>query len=414
MKIKLLVFILLGTLICKAEIKDSADSIAKGKYDRAIKAINSLKKTNTTDNSTINIQKLKIDQLEKIINLYKKILLCLSIFIISSIVLLFSIKRETPYKSLLFKMNKRNKNKVFKKRGINKIIYKQNIFQTSLINWAIVSESVIGKSHLVDNLPCQDSHFVNFITKDWGFAIVCDGAGSAKNSHIGAEFVAKEALPRYIKVLIDNEKWIEKNKLPSHEVWETKAKKLFHETLGALTIFANSNNIDISSLACTVIITIFSPIGLLVTHIGDGRAGMCDDQGKWHPTIIPHKGEEANQTIFLTSRAWESDKEYKMSGVNVPECNVFVTSPSAFVLMSDGCEQHSFECSVIDPDTNKWSDPNKPHEKFFNPLISTLKNMATSSTSIDMHEPWRAFLESGTEGLKNESDDKTMILGVLS
>jgi hypothetical protein len=279
--------------------------------------------------------------------------------------------------------------------------------------WIVVGESVIGKSHISGNLPCQDANFFKVFKKNWGIAIVCDGAGSAEKSDRGAEFCAIQALPRYFEDLINREQWIEKEELPLPEEWQQKATHEFKNALGALSIVANENKIELSKLACTVIVVIFSPLGLLIAHIGDGRAGYCDKENGWQSMMIPHKGEEANQTIFLTSNSWYKDSELKMSGVYVPECRVIKTVPTAFVLMSDGCEQHSFECSLIDSNTGSWSDPNKPYSKFFDPLVSTLHNMATSSKTVNIQESWSNFLKNGTEGLINESDDKTMILGIL-
>lgn len=279
--------------------------------------------------------------------------------------------------------------------------------------WEVVADSVIGRSHLASGIPCQDAHFNKDIRSNWGIAIVCDGAGSAKNSHKGSEFIATEALPRFFEELINKEGWIERNRLPTQEEWREKATDQFKQALLALMHVAKDNNVDIASLACTAIVVIYSPLGLLVAHIGDGRAGFCDEQGNWHAIIIPHKGEESNQTIFLSSSTWHMDDELRMSGVLVPECRVISVKPKAFVLMSDGCEQHSFECSVLDSNTGQWSDPNRPYEKFFNPLVDTLRRMVNSSTTVDMPAKWKQFLESGNEGLRNESDDKTMILGIL-
>jgi len=82
--------------------------------------------------------------------------------------------------------------------------------------------------------------------------------------------------------------------------------------------------------------------------------------------------------------------------------------------MSDGCESHAFECSKIDDISGKWSDPNKPYPKFFTPLLNTLIKMKIeNSPEADIKAKWKKFLMSGTQGLKNESDDKTMILAVF-
>lgn len=279
--------------------------------------------------------------------------------------------------------------------------------------WFVVSASVIGKSHIAQSLPCQDESSYTPLLNDWGIAVVCDGAGSAKNSALGAKYTVK-VVSKLFGDLVERKGWMKQTELPSESDWSHLAKEELKMALSGLNKHGSESGWELASLACTVIIIIYSPNGLLVTHIGDGRAGYCDEKGDWHSAITPHKGEEANQTIFLTSYAWVKDEKLVMSGVKVPESRVIKQKITAFTLMSDGCEQHSFECSIFDSVSQQWSDPNLPYPKFFNPLASQIKSLATQKDSdIEVNNNWKKFLESGNEGLKNEPDDKTLILGVL-
>jgi hypothetical protein len=165
--------------------------------------------------------------------------------------------------------------------------------------------------------------------------------------------------------------------------------------------------VDSDLLSCTVIVVIHAPCGVLTSHVGDGRAAFCNTDHEWKAVMKPHKGEEANQTVFIT--ALDADKP----GCYV-ESTVVRESPVAFALMSDGCESHSFEVNIRDEREERYSDPNRPYPKFFQPLVSTLKSLHKSNTpKTEIDQRWRRFIESGTEKLKTESDDKTMILGVL-
>lgn len=281
-------------------------------------------------------------------------------------------------------------------------------------NWFIVSASAIGRSHLKSHLPCQDNHYCENINEKWGIAISCDGAGSAENSHLGSKHVASEIGIKYFKEAIVKKGWHENDTLPSEEEWRDIAREGCIQIYNSLENLAHTKKLKLTSLACTLIVVIYSPIGLLVTHIGDGRAGYCNDEGEWKPVIAPHKGEEANQTIFITSNRWMTSQDFRMSGMEVPESRVIFEKPIAFTLMSDGCEIHSFECSIMDQETNKWHDPNRPYPKFFNPLVKNLQSMHDSNTSVEIADSkWRKFIEAGNAGLEAEPDDKTMILGVL-
>lgn len=102
-----------------------------------------------------------------------------------------------------------------------------------------------------------------------------------------------------------------------------------------------------------------------------------------------------------------------MSGVRVPENRVINEKVKAYTLMTDGCERHSFECSVLDKKTKTIHDPNLPYPNFFNPLKASLKEMYQSNVSNnDANTIWKEFIDSGNKGLKTEPDDKTMILGI--
>src|SRR5471030_1755942 len=60
-------------------------------------------------------------------------------------------------------------------------------------HWRVFGASVRGKSHLDKGLPCQDAH-AQVVVDDILVAIVCDGAGSARHSEQGAQFVATQTV----------------------------------------------------------------------------------------------------------------------------------------------------------------------------------------------------------------------------
>jgi hypothetical protein len=273
--------------------------------------------------------------------------------------------------------------------------------------WFVIGGSVIGKSHIESQLPCQDNHYYEDIGNDWGVAVVADGAGSAQYSHLGSQLIVQKTAGAFHELVIKNN-WHQQNQLPSNEDWHLSAKKVLTNVKEMLESYANVHQLETKSLAGTVIAVIYSPIGLLITHIGDGRAAYCNDQNEWKSIMIPWKGEEANATVFMTSDIWHEELDHFV------ESRVITEKPIAFTLMSDGCEKASFECSQVDPSTKQWSDPNKPYPKFFKPLVNTLKNLKQEGTSYsEIKNKWHSFLSDGNQTLKDESDDKTMILGVL-
>lgn len=278
--------------------------------------------------------------------------------------------------------------------------------------WIIVGASVQGNGHIQMNLPCQDSHGYENLGDGWGIAVTADGAGSAKLSHIGATISVSRAIEHFRK-LVQKEQWIVNAELPSDNDWAKYAYRTLKMVRDDISAFAEKNKVNVKEFSSTIIVFIHSPYGALVTHIGDGRAGYKDMNGKWHAAITPHKGEEANQTIFIPSEFWNIPF-YEMSGATVPESRVIRDQLSAFTLMSDGCENTSWSYNHYDDTSGKFYDPNLPYPKFFNPLLETLQSFRTENIPVkEREERWFNFIQSGHKSFVKESDDKTMILGAL-
>ena len=285
-------------------------------------------------------------------------------------------------------------------------------FATENNGWIIVGASVIGRGHVESGFPCQDSNSYAILGNGWGIAITSDGAGSAKHSHVGSKIVVTRAKV-YFEQLILASSWYKNNTLPDDMTWSKTAFKAFKAVRDDMQKFAEDKQTKLESLAATAIVVVHTPMGLLVAHIGDGRAGYQDKSGAWHSLITPHKGEEANQTIFITSDFWNIPF-YEMSGVSVPETRVIRESATSFVLMSDGCEHTSWDCNLYDADKGIYYDPNTPHVAFFNPLIETLKEHKRGHLPFaDRSEKWSNYLDKGNKSFIKEIDDKTMILGTI-
>jgi hypothetical protein len=291
-------------------------------------------------------------------------------------------------------------------------VTKNIAFAKDADEWIIVGASVIGNGHITTGTPCQDSHKYEYLGEGWGIAVTSDGAGSAVNSHIGSKIVAERTVAHF-KNLIIGRNWIKKNELPTETEWSQIAFATLRAVRNEMEQFAKTKGLELKSLYATAIVVIHTPEGILATHIGDGRAGYRNQQGEWKALITPHKGEEANQTIFVPSDFWDIPA-YKMSGVLVPESVVVKEKPFAFTLMSDGCESTSWLYNQQDEKTGNFFDPNKPYPNFFNPLDETLQSFRKDKVNEqERAEKWKNFIESGNPSFVKETDDKTMILGVI-
>lgn len=278
--------------------------------------------------------------------------------------------------------------------------------------WNIIGASVIGKGHISSGLPCQDNCAYKDLGEGWGIAILSDGAGSAEHSDIGSKVIVQRGIEHF-EMLINTKGWRDMVALPTDADWLSSAYQTLKLINYDLALIAKTNNVDVHSLNATIIVVVHTPTGLLTTHIGDGRCGYRDISGNWISIIEPHKGEEANQTIFLQSDFWDIPN-YVMSGVLVPESKVIRGEISGFMLMSDGCESTAWLCNQFNEDKGAFYDPNEPYAKFFNPIYETLCSMHKMNTaSDDRQKAWVKFLNSNGKFSK-EQDDKTLIVGILN
>ncbi len=274
-------------------------------------------------------------------------------------------------------------------------------------NWTVANASVIGNLHIRENIPCQDSSSHSNIDDNRGVAVVADGAGSYSNSHIGSEEAAKRACD-YFKAIAIEKDWASAEKLPTPQEWHKISIDIFRKVKDELTALAEKRGIAPQSLSSTIIVTIYAPDYLLVSHIGDGRGGYSNGE-KWKASMLPYQGAEANETVFLMSQFWDVEENVKQ----VVRANVIKENIGAFVLMTDGCEKSAFEMNIYNPETEKYFDPNRPFDKFLNPNLKGLQAMRRDGkTQEDINNLWKMFLEKGTKHFQTEIDDKTMILGV--
>lgn len=279
-------------------------------------------------------------------------------------------------------------------------------------NWLTVGASVIGKSHTEANpsIPCQDNHYYGELQYGWNLAIVCDGAGSAKMSHKGSELIAKQILPTILNKNLPSNKWYKKGRFPSDSEWKRFAVDSFRQTHTAMQITVNKHNekqgeqISLSDLASTVILVIYRSEGVVTANIGDGRAGYLNGNGDLKSFFSPFKGEEANETIFITSKIWNDTEAY--ISTNVIQDDIW-----AITAMSDGFEKSSYICSKFIK--NNWFDLNLPSKKLFLPLITQLKDAGLKNVPEEkIKKKWEILLTNGNKVIENEPDDRTMILSV--
>jgi hypothetical protein len=273
-------------------------------------------------------------------------------------------------------------------------------------NWVIARGSSIGGRHIEENLPCQDSNGVYYSEeKKYGVAIVSDGAGSADHSDLGSKVVVEKGILIINECLLQTpfEELINMKQLEIESFFVDFYKMLYKE----FETFSIEHNLQIKSLAATSIVVLFNESCIVCSHIGDGRAGYQDSQGNWHAILEPFKGDAANQTIFITSDIWTNPYEF----IRTNKVNDRIQS---FTLMSDGCENATFELNRFNEETQLYMRLNNPFPGFFNPNVAILRELNSQGiVTSEIDELWLKFLQKGNTKFETEIDDKTLVLGTL-
>lgn len=278
---------------------------------------------------------------------------------------------------------------------------------TSLNN--VIGISYQGDNHIKTNpvVPCQDCHSFTRVNDIWNIAIVSDGAGSKEHSDVGSNAVCA-AFAFYLSNMLKTDKRFANGDIPNERIWDLEFRALLTKFQNELKIHKAFKSYEFGSLAATIVILAYSPKGYLFAHVGDGRAGIKVN-GEWKSILTPHKGEEANQTIFSTTIEFINKPTLMMSGVFVPETKVEQCNIEAFVLMSDGCEDGAWVTyqKVNLPDGDfKVEDVNQPRPQTLEELMLILDRKEDEQKGLIID-----FITGYNKGFKTEGDDKTILIG---
>lgn len=182
------------------------------------------------------------------------------------------------------------------------------------MSWKAFGFSVIGLKNKKLGLKCQDAHRV-WADNDEACAVVCDGAGSASHSHIGSLIACNYVLNAMRKEM-DTELIIQSLR----DRLNKKAKML---------------NVDLSSLACTLLAVYVNRDEYRYIHVGDGLIAYMTNK-EIQVLSKGFRGEHANETVFVTSKDVENYINSGSGSLNESEI-------AAFFVMSDGMEQAVYD-----------------------------------------------------------------------
>lgn len=207
--------------------------------------------------------------------------------------------------------------------------------------WRVAGASVCGSSHLKSGTPCQDAYRSRIISDSVLIAAVCDGAGSARLSHLGAR-TAADAAVESLCAAFDR----------THPSMESEWRKCLEEAeadaLLKLQDLAVVEKCVVKDLATTLLLVAAGPGFTAALQIGDGAIVVRRAEDQLDLLTRPENGEYANETTFLTSERAKPQ--------------IAIAKPcDGLALFSDGIQRLALRFPAV-----------QPHEPFFRPLFSFL------------------------------------------
>jgi hypothetical protein len=208
------------------------------------------------------------------------------------------------------------------------------------------------------------------------FAVVSDGAGSAKFGAFGAWLTCRFLSVRF-------REWMQANpKLPSDE----GLADWVDELRDRISAIATRRGTVSRQFAATLAAIIVTPDEAITLHIGDsavvGRKG-----GEWDVLCWPENGEYASSTYFVTD-----DPE--------PRLNItrHQREHDAFALFSDGVGDLAL--SHLEQ---------AAHPRFFDPMLRPVDAAPDEGRLVELSAKLATYL-AGSSVCERTDDDKTLIL----
>jgi hypothetical protein len=242
--------------------------------------------------------------------------------------------------------------------------------------WRWASASVIGTSHIQNGGRLQDAYAVSELGNGCIFAVVSDGAGSAKFGAFGAWLTCRFLSVRF-------REWVHENpELPTDE----DLSDWIDELRNRISAIAARRGTVPRQFAATLAAMVVAPDEAVTLHIGDsaivGRKG-----GKWEVLCWPENGEYASSTYFVTD-----EPEPRLNIIRHPR------EHGAFALFSDGVGDLAL--SHLE---------RVAHTRFFDPMLRPVDVASGEGRLVELSAKLATYLASPSVGERTD-DDKTLIL----
>lgn len=213
----------------------------------------------------------------------------------------------------------------------------------------IVVASVIGPGHRKKDQPRQDSFAIGVDAARGRVAVViCDGAGTASRSDVGARIVAETVRDALLAAEHDLPDPGETGSL-STGPWRETAEAAVQAARDILAMMSEAEGEGgvLDPYHATLVAALASREGVILLHVGDGFAAAADPDvetdeaaeiAAWERPICAstaQNGEYENETYFVTLDNWRDTLRVTAAGP-APVVVLMSDGPDAFALTRDG------------------------------------------------------------------------------
>lgn len=247
--------------------------------------------------------------------------------------------------------------------------------------WTWAGASVLGTSHEGNDLPKQDYAATAEYESAQGpvlAIVVCDGAGSAACSHIGAR-TACLSLHSLIRSYLSQNGLVRNLNEQKSEVWLNEVRR-------QILTLTQTTDLALREFATTVSVALLADDSLFVLMVGDSPCVFYDGTN-WFSPIWPMRGEYANQTYFVTQ-----------DPLPFWRCVTLKTSLAKAAVFTDGIEK-----LVLREGKKEIFDP------FFNGLFEDFPKVGLKGRDREFSDGLKSFLSSARVNNLTD-DDKTLVI----
>lgn len=244
-------------------------------------------------------------------------------------------------------------------------------------HWRVFGASVTGKAHLDKDIACQDAH-AHAVVNDVLLAIVCDGAGSARYSEQGAQFVATHTVQALAGRLEQG--------ATVQDLRDGALAAALAQIRVALEDIARAAHATLDDYASTVVGVVMGADNGFFFHLGDGL-GVAQLADGGELISLPANGEYANETYFLSGERWRE----QLRLLAIPQ------SARGVVLMSDGCMPFAMS---------------KNNGALYAPFMDAVQGYLRTVDSIELGNAALASTLADPRTHQITGDDKTLLLAL--